>query len=896
MPRRYSWWFLALAAALTAIAVAARAYYRHTGARAMGRSSAASTSSSDPHILLAQADRYAWVLNSSKAAPLYFRAEELFDSQGDAANALHARIGFLRATAESGSFPQLSSYLAQQLQTSLVQSNPRLRLWCLVAKGSTDIELNVGAAKQDWEQAQVLADALGERGWSNRASGELGVIGFLQGDSGHAALLVGGALLRSILQGDVGGQIRYLELLGGGLTALNRNEEALRFFSRATHVAAKTPDAGFPFMAYEGKGQALMALGRLSEARATLSQALVEAEKEHKRGHRTQILILLGELALRSNDETAAIRYLEQAGQISEQAGFQRLATQAMFDLAGAYSQTGDLVKAEERLQAGLNASRQIGDRYFLPRQLEALAELQVKLGRFAEAHGAYQQGEDVIDGMLVHARGAYTESSLVSVASDLYVGDFQLETRRNDVAAAFSIIERARGRTAVDMLLSRSQTANVRDRAPTDANGQISALQAKLLQSNNAAERATLLDSLDDQEDELIYVSDSVAPSRHLRITHPIPLALAEASLSPDESILEYVLAEPNSYCLVITRDRALIVTLPAGQKAIEAAATSLIDSIRSERTATAQARQLYDWLINPVPAELRGTHLVIVPDGRLHLLPFECLENPSGKFLLQSTAVSYAPSTTTLFVLKEEHISRLAQVTFLGLGGVSYDTRAPMIARVSDHITRAVSRGLFDLAGVQLTNLPASRREVLDAGRSLGVPDPVFLLDSNATETAFKREPLDKFKIIHLAVHAFAPPESPERAALLLGRDPKSGDDGLLQTREIAALPLRADLVTLSACDTGTGKIEGEEGSLSLVQAFLFAGARSVLASLWSVDDSATAALMKEFYSGLGAGKDEASALRDAKLAVMSQSGRQSPPYWAGFTLVGYGDSPVR
>ena len=182
------------------------------------------------------------------------------------------------------------------------------------------------------------------------------------------------------------------------------------------------------------------------------------------------------------------------------------------------------------------------------------------------------------------------------------------------------------------------------------------------------------------------------------------------------------------------------------------------------------------------------------------------------------------------------------------------------------------------------------------MEAGQAVGLPDPVLLLGSNATETAFKHEPLSNFRIIHLAVHAFAAPESPERAALLLARDPKSRDDGLLQPREIAALPLNADLVTLSACNTGTGKIQGEEGSLSLVQAFLFAGARSVLASLWSVDDSATAALMKGFYSELGAGKDEASALRDAKLLIMSQSGRHSPLYWAGFTLVGYSDSPIR
>jgi CHAT domain-containing protein len=169
-------------------------------------------------------------------------------------------------------------------------------------------------------------------------------------------------------------------------------------------------------------------------------------------------------------------------------------------------------------------------------------------------------------------------------------------------------------------------------------------------------------------------------------------------------------------------------------------------------------------------------------------------------------------------------------------------------------------------------------------------------LLTGSRATETAFKREPLGEFKIIHLAVHAYESPGFPERDALLLGRDSKSSDDGLLQAREIARLPLHADLVTLSACDTGTGKAEGEEGDFSLVQAFLFAGARSVVAALWDVDDLSTAKLMKQFYAALARGEDEASALRTAKLQMLTQPAERSPLYWAAFTLDGYGDSPVR
>ncbi|HEV2498309.1 MAG TPA: CHAT domain-containing protein [Terriglobia bacterium] len=137
---------------------------------------------------------------------------------------------------------------------------------------------------------------------------------------------------------------------------------------------------------------------------------------------------------------------------------------------------------------------------------------------------------------------------------------------------------------------------------------------------------------------------------------------------------------------------------------------------------------------------------------------------------------------------------------------------------------------------------------------------------------------------------------PDFPERSALVLGRDPHSHKNGLLEVRDIARLSLDADLVTLSSCDTGTGKLEGEEGIAGLVPAFLFAGARSVVGSLWEVDDSATSIQMKQFYRHLAQGEDEAAALRQAKLDYLQMMGDRAPIYWAGFVLVGDGSEPIK
>jgi CHAT domain-containing protein len=170
------------------------------------------------------------------------------------------------------------------------------------------------------------------------------------------------------------------------------------------------------------------------------------------------------------------------------------------------------------------------------------------------------------------------------------------------------------------------------------------------------------------------------------------------------------------------------------------------------------------------------------------------------------------------------------------------------------------------------------------------------VELLGSNATEAAFKSQPLGQFRIIHIAAHGIASAQFPDRAALVLGDDPTKREDGLLQAREIRALHLNAELVTLSACDTGTGRLQGEEGIASLERAFFYAGARSVLSSLWTADDVYTTTLIQRFYRHLAQGQDEGRALQQAKLELIREFSGQPPPfYWAGFTLAGEASRPV-
>src|SRR5206468_2917615 len=155
---------------------------------------------------------------------------------GDRRNALYAKIGRLRSEWESVSFREVSEYLATELESPLAQKDGELRLWILDAKGALDLEVNVATARQVYEEARDLARKLGDKAREARASGELGIIAFLQGETGKSLELLSSALKTSIELKDVGAHIRYLTLMGNGLTLFGRPEDGIRYYDRALQL------------------------------------------------------------------------------------------------------------------------------------------------------------------------------------------------------------------------------------------------------------------------------------------------------------------------------------------------------------------------------------------------------------------------------------------------------------------------------------------------------------------------------------------------------------------------------------------------------------------------------------------------------------------------------------
>ena len=769
-------------------------------------------SSTDPQVLLAEANRLYWLNNGPKAAPLYAKAEKLFADRGDTRNQLYAQIGHLRSEAETMSFVDLSRFLNDQLQNPIMRNDPRLRLWCLAAKGYTDIEIDYRAEKKDWLEAQQIAKSLGDDRWATRASGELGIIAFLEGNTGQGAKLLGTALVSTMTNGDTGGQIRFLEMLGNGMVEVNRPSEALMCFERSIRLAEANKDSGLPFMGYEGKAEALVALGRPDEAKRVLDDALAKARSQQKRGHEAQLLIVLGKLAEQNGNKQEAIANLEDAGQFAARVQFYRMEADAMFELAKLYRDSGDLATADARATQGLAASQRVGDRYYVPRNLTILADLKARRGRIAEAKALYKHAEDVIDGML-GGDDSYWNSSIAAAMSQTYLQHFELVAKEGDTAGAFQILERVRGRTLASALEDRKAAPRSGSSEAATLDSYVANTQTRLMQTNSPVEREQLLDALAEYEWRLRLAwneGDQRFP------IDPAPLTQVQESLKSDETLLEYVLAEPNSFCISVTRTTASLRVLPVGRKEIEKLVQRYVDEIRAKKTGAEEAKQLYAFLVQPIPETSTGKRFVVVPDGILNLLPFEALRNSHGQYLLTSAAISYAPSATVLDALRRRDKQQEPSRPFLGVGDVAYENQGGKGNRIpaSETLRGRFVRSFADFVGMPLHDLPQTREEVESISRIVG-KGAETLFGASATESAFKKEPLNQFRVLHLAVHGFADPLYPERSALVLGADPKAGEDGLLQVREIKKLRLNADLTTLSACDTGVGKLQGEEGS---------------------------------------------------------------------------------
>jgi CHAT domain-containing protein len=837
----------------------------------------------DVFAILREADRLADFFNWADALPLYEQAEKLFATAGDERNALHARFGRIRGSMEMLNLPETSDYLGQQLQSPLLQEDLQLRLMCLIIKGDIDGEIDTGPASADWQEVLAIATQLNDKHWQSRASAERGFQQFLQGDTASAMKAVGAGLVAAHEMSDVGAESRYLGAIGVALAWRESNDQAISYLDRAIDLARKHPDTGYPFIPIAGKVRALINKQDYEDALVLIAESEEQARKKNKEIKLAELLLSRADIAVAKRQSSDAIALLEQATELATHSQ-SRLVGECEMKLADAYRRGNDLQKAEEAAQKAVDATGQGRDMYYAPARLRTLAEVEERIGHVDKAADLYQRAADIIEGMLGSAPDNAARSALLTEMSPVFTSRFRLAAQRNNPSDAFRVIEQVRGRILANNLLQ--PTADCADRETED---KIRKLKIQLVRTGASRNRHGLMD-------QLFYAEqarwEKVLPGNSFRVVDPsteINLKEVKNALRPNEVVLEYVLGEPESFCLKISRFEASIIKLPSRSR-IEKLATGYTAQVKSGKEARSQAQSLYAVLIQPLRLAPNLTSLIIVPDGILHLVPFSALQDSTGKYVLTEQTVWYSPSGGTVAVLRRKNGADAPKI-LMAVGGVEYKTTAS--GSIVADAKRGVSRGdYYDIDLTKLDNLPGTDEEIHSAADALSADDPILKFGTDGTETQFKTTPLDQFRIIHLAVHGIANPKNPDRAALVFRPDPPQ-DDGLLEPREISNLHLNAELVVLSACETAVGPLQGEEGIANLSRTFLAAGARSVISTLWKIDDTYSLFLMKRFYSHLREGKPQAEALRLSQSDLLNKFGEDTAPVnWAAFTLLGDGD----
>ncbi len=581
--------------------------------------------------------------------------------------------------------------------------------------------------------------------------------------------------------------------------------------------------------------------------------------------------------------------------------------------------------EALESLTGALALWRQLGSFSDEESSCEAsLADTQRSLGQNEEALASYRRAIAIIE--RIRARTIPTETSRASIIASrrsLFVKTIDLLFALNRQSEALEIAEAYRARAFLDQLAEarvdlKQQMTRDQQQREDDLIGRLASAQRQLWNNDLAADKQKQLSkdlSAAENDLETFRLELRRTNPRYASVRYPEPLKpdrIQHELLAPDAALVEYVLGDDRSFAWVVSPRNGLTAVVLPSRKKIEDQVGAYQQSL-TERVSALRLRQaldrlsvrgasLYESVFKPLEAALPGAKkLIIVADGALSYLPFEAIvsqgRNKSASqapgFLIDRFAISYAPSASALASIKGRDHSTPPKA-LLAFGDPDYDD-PPAVRKGTSSASGSPPAALSSFErGVVFNRLPYTRAEVAAISSLFPAASERVYVGAEAREQAIKAEKLSDYRFIHLAAHGYVNEERPARSGIVLSLANRQKEDGVLQMREVLQLKLNADLVTLSACRTAVGKLIMGEGVVGLSRAFIYAGARSTVVSLWNVNDVATAELMKNFYQNLGRGMPKDDALRQAKLALTGRSMAiwRHPYFWAPFVLIGDGN----
>ncbi len=671
---------------------------------------------------------------------------------------------------------------------------------------------------------------------------------------------------------------------------LNSLAEAERLYVQAEQLYRQAGDPGGQAEAQEGRGMLLFAHDERARGQALLETALRTQVAAGNRRAAALTRLSLGQTSRARGDTALARRQLARAaaelGHLGDPVG----AAAALGEQAALEAAAGLPTAAESLFRAGLS---RLGDR-LAP---EVAWRLHAGLGVTRRGQGAMDDAARELRAALAEIERpsrslalAERRSGFLADKWDVYAQLAFVERARGRPGAAFDASERLRAREMLE-LLAAGRVTGPPDTA-ADLVGREQDLRRRIAELTSALEGSTGMESLRGPDvslaggvtrEALLRAQESYADlllemreraPRHAALVSTVTATWRAVGrrLALDQAFVEYLVGDSSSLAFVATRDTLTVVDLGVGRHAL----ARLVEFARGtlERRGSpgtdslwrGPMMQLYQHLIAPVEETgvLAGkTRLVLVPHAELHYLPFAALLDGQGRgrFLVERYEVAVTPSASVWLALGDRSGGR-------GTEGVLALAPKP-------------------------DALPASLREVAAIAR-LGGSDVRVLTGGAASEEAFRREAPTR-RVVHLATYGVLNKQNPLFSFVELA--PGGAGDGRLEVHEVFGLSLAADLVVLSACQTGLGSgalgdVPAGDDWLGLTRAFLHAGAARVVATLWPVEDQSTAALMERFYEGFTSGVDPTRALAQAQRALVAAPATAHPFYWAGFVISESGD----
>jgi CHAT domain-containing protein len=778
-------------------------------------------------------------------------------------------------------------------------------------------------ALEAYRQAlQASHEAEDRRGEANVLQ-EMAVIYLRQGELQRALELFTDALEIHEALGNHQQQGRQLFFLGKTSLYLGDLDGALEFYDRSLPIHRETGDATWEAYAlgdvgwiYDRRGEPGKALERYARA-YEISKAA-----DHRRGQ-AMALQGMGRSQTGLGHPAEAVPLLKQATELYQGTEDALGKIHSLLELGRASQALSDTGQAAEHFYRALEISRERKTLMSEAVALSAVARLERDRGNLPAAASAIGDALRIVESIRPKVASQRQRVSFFASSRDYYDFYVDLEMRLHQgdpagghLAAALAASERARSRALLDLLaegridLRKGISPELKKRDEEVAN-RISLLQGDLLEdlSRGARKAARIEAELDEAEEERERIEWEIQHEypHYAAIRNPAPLApeRIQGMLDGRTAFLEYTLGAEASYLFVVMQDRSEAFRLPpAGEIAdlVETVRQGLKEEGRRHRGAYVEAAyRLYEILLAPA-AEMLGDkpHLIVSPDGPLLLLSFEALLTgpaPQGRgyaglpYLIRQKSITYVPSASVLAELASPADGTLLAASdsglFVGFADPAHEQASAVGGQTA---ASSLARALQDAGLPSPPRLPNAHTELLEISRLFPPEQVRSYTEGDASEENVKENPaVREARWLHFAVHGFVNESRPEYSGLVLSLDGDPKENGLLQVYEIFNLDLSADLVVLSACDTALGKNVRGEGLLGVSRALLYAGAASVVVSLWQVADSSTSDLMIRFYRHLMDNGDKAEALRLSKLELIQEGQYDHPYYWAPFILIG-------